>query len=488
VSAETAPRRVEWLLVLLLAAAGALRVFHLGTESLWLDEAISVTIANDSFARIVDEASKDVHPPFYYFLLRVWLFIATPTEAGARLLSVLLSLCLIGAAYALARRLAGRGAALVTAALLTVSPFHIQFAQEARMYVLLALTGTLSMHTFLEAFVLGTPRRGWMAGYVIVTALMLYTQIYSTFTIAAQGVSMLLLVASRRVSLKHAAIPWAASVAAAVLLYSPWVSVLVRQATRVQEGFWIPQLPWQNIFQPFHTYAGSIPLVILLSILAVLGAWRYRSLAGAIDHSSAPVIVLLAWTLCPIVLPFLLSRIGSPIFLPKYTIAASVPFAMLAACGTMALPRTGLRVALVVLVATLAAWPLSAYFTKPRKDGWRAAVAQMEALAQPGDLVVLHQGFNQWVYDYYSRRKDLEQLASPFGPAPPDESPGQPIATRLASAVGSHRRVWLFVLHYDPWRRPLASAFAQTFLEREHFQPNNMDVYLFERTSAPDAR
>ena len=132
VSAATAPRRVEWLLVILIVAAGGLRVLHLGTESLWLDEAISVTIANDSFARIVDEAAKDVHPPFYYFLLRVWLLAAHPTEAGARLLSVLLGLLLIVSAYALARRLAGRGAALVTAALLALSPFQIQFAPPSQ--------------------------------------------------------------------------------------------------------------------------------------------------------------------------------------------------------------------------------------------------------------------------------------------------------------------------------------------------------------------
>ena len=480
-SAATAPPRVEWLLVLFLVAAGALRVFHLGTESLWLDEAISITIANDSFARIVDEASKDVHPPFYYFALRVWLLVTNPSEFAARLLSVIFSLALIVAAYALTRRLAGRGAALVAAALLALSPFHVQFAQEARMYVLLALTGTLSMHCFLEAFVLGSPRKRWVIGYVVVTTLMVYTQIYSAFTVAAQGVSLLILTATGRAPFRRSFVPWALSLTAALALYSPWLSILVRQATRVQESFWIPQLPWTAIVQPFHTYSGSLPLVALLSPLALVGAFRYRSVSQIHEDSAVPVVVLLAWTFCPIVLPFLLSQIGSPIFLPKYTISASVPFAILGACGVMAVPRAALRAALVMTMAVLAYWPLARYYTIPRKDDWRTAVARMESLARPGDLVILHQGFNQWVYDYYRKRQDLVQIGSPFGPGAPDASTNATLASNLARTVGSHPRVWLFILHYDKWREPIASAFERAFAERAHFQPNNMDVYLFEK-------
>ena len=82
-----AKRSLALLGAVLLAALG-LRLFHLQQRVLWFDEANSLLIAKAVPARIIDAVLDDTHSPFYYLVLRYWLFVAGG-EAGARLLSVL---------------------------------------------------------------------------------------------------------------------------------------------------------------------------------------------------------------------------------------------------------------------------------------------------------------------------------------------------------------------------------------------------------------
>ena len=48
--------------------------------------------------------------------------------------------------FLLGRRLLGAPGGLIAAAILTVAPFHVRFAQETRMYTLLALNAALALY------------------------------------------------------------------------------------------------------------------------------------------------------------------------------------------------------------------------------------------------------------------------------------------------------------------------------------------------------
>ena len=175
-------------LLLTVVAGAGLRVLNLGAESLWVDEAWSIQAASKPVDEIAAWTATDVHPPLYYWLLHFWIAFAGPSEAGARLLSAILSTLTILALYRLAARLFEPRVGLAAAALLAVSPFHIAAAQEARMYALLALLGVLSMDSFLRLIDPATRRRA-ITGvvYAIVTALALYTHVYAFFCTGGAG-------------------------------------------------------------------------------------------------------------------------------------------------------------------------------------------------------------------------------------------------------------------------------------------------------------
>ena len=134
--------------MLILGLATALRFYHLGGQSLWADEGNSAVMATRSFAEITTNAANDIHPPLYYWLLRLWTQFAGVSEVGLRSLSALLGVLLVFATIGLGLRMGGVGIGLLAGLLAAVSPFQVYYSQEARMYMLLALEAAGAVYGF----------------------------------------------------------------------------------------------------------------------------------------------------------------------------------------------------------------------------------------------------------------------------------------------------------------------------------------------------
>jgi len=123
-----------------------LRIWEIGRKTLWLDEAFSVWLARHPLGEMIAWIARiDQHPPLYYLLLHFWIGLVGDGPAAVRLLSALLSTLTIPAMYLLGRRLLGPAAGVLAALILALSPFHVRFAQETRMYALLMLNASLAL-------------------------------------------------------------------------------------------------------------------------------------------------------------------------------------------------------------------------------------------------------------------------------------------------------------------------------------------------------
>lgn len=474
------------LLALLVAAGAALRLHALGRESAWLDEAFSFTLARGGLEEVFYEARLDVHPPLYYVLLTGWFTLVDPSIRAARLLSVACSLATLVAAYAAALRLTTRATALLATALLAVSVFQVEFAQEARMYALLTLLATLSMLGFMRLFD-RVPRPGGFLLYTVATALMAYTQVYGLFVLAAQGLAVAANLAWRRTAALPATFAWLAAMSLVFAAFLAWLPEFTWQVALVRTRFWIAEPEPTGFIAAFRSYAGSTTLLQILAPLAVVGAvalaWRPSAVLAR-----PPLFFLLPWLLGPIVFPFVLSLVGTPIFLPKYTIPASVPFAILAASGVMALPARPLRGLAAAVVLVLALEPLPAYYATPTKDGWREAASVVEAQARADDAVVLYPYFNAIAFEVYRQRAELQvRPLAAYGPPPPAD--GWPVT--LERATAGRNRVWLVTLRADRSSAPVVEALGRTHVLRQHQVRQKIEIFRFDRRSgdvSPDAR
>lgn len=133
-----------WLLLFITVFGFALRVHHIDEKGLWLDEAFSVWMAQNTLPELMGWLVRiDQHPPLYYVLLHLWLWFGD-SAAHVRILSALFGTLAIPVIFLVGRRLFGNVAGLIAAFILTISPFHVRFAQEARMYTLLSLNAGLA--------------------------------------------------------------------------------------------------------------------------------------------------------------------------------------------------------------------------------------------------------------------------------------------------------------------------------------------------------
>lgn len=136
------PYEGAWFVLLALA----LRLYNLDGESVWLDEAYSVSLARQSLSQMVATVwAGDLHPPLFYLALHGWLEIVPATPFWLRLPQAFVGAASVGVLFVVARQLAGLPAGRCCALLAATSHYLWLFDRECRMYpwVGLALLGYL---------------------------------------------------------------------------------------------------------------------------------------------------------------------------------------------------------------------------------------------------------------------------------------------------------------------------------------------------------
>jgi uncharacterized membrane protein len=140
------------LLFLILILAALLRFYNLSGQSLWSDEGNSIALARRGFVEIAQRTAFDIHPPLYYWLLKIWITGFGDSEIGLRSFSVVLGIGLVYVIGLLGTRLFNPRVGLIAAFIAALSPFQVYYSQEARMYMLLTILGSLTVLAMLHFF------------------------------------------------------------------------------------------------------------------------------------------------------------------------------------------------------------------------------------------------------------------------------------------------------------------------------------------------
>lgn len=171
------------------------------------------------------------HPPAFYVMESVWTRAVGNTPFLTRLLPVLLSLLALPLTYQLAVELfRSRTVGYVATALLSVSPFFVLYAYQAREYGFLTVVILLSSLLFLRAERLGRWTR-W-AWYALSVALGMYTYLLFVFVVAAHAIAALFKSNLRLASL----LPFLMSASCGFLLASPWLTIALQNRAAAEAG------------------------------------------------------------------------------------------------------------------------------------------------------------------------------------------------------------------------------------------------------------
>ena len=242
----------------------------------WIDEGLSVGIAQHSLADIPGVLRQDGSPPLYYMTLHVWMNLFGSTEQATQSLSLVFALLSMPAAYWAAGRVWGVRAAWFAAFLAALNPYLTGHGQETRMYALMSLLSIVATGCFLRAYVLRDRR--FVPVFGLALAAMLYTHNWALF-FAAAGVGIVVALIWRETEERRGLIrDGLIGFGIAGLAYVPWLPTLAYQSQHTAA-------PWSNepgTYEPTRQLSrvlgGYGPAMVLAfgAGLGIAAVWQRR--------------------------------------------------------------------------------------------------------------------------------------------------------------------------------------------------------------------
>ena len=429
-----AAKKLPWIILAILALAAFLRLYNLGNESLWLDEAVNVLLCKEGPGSVIDVCVDDgVHPPFYFLLLNLWILIFGQSEVAIRLLSALLGIIAVFLTYKVGCEVCNRRVGLIASLFLAISSFAVYYSQEVLPYSMLLVLTLLSFILFLRVLRAEKPQKTHFLFYALVNVLLCYTHLFGVFTVGAQVLYYLFY---RRRYAKARRVFWGTQ-AVTLAFFSPWIYVLVTNGILGDTAgglAWIPEPSFSviNSITRALTGAGFIEkawgafLMWFFLSLCLAGvfyfpkALQWRGSGEEVQNTGKPplaslfagpmIVLVLLWLLFPFFLSLILSFAYKPMMVDRYLIGVIPALCLLAACGIENVASFigvgGLRakvtaVMLIAIVAAVSLVGLHSYYVDYHKLDWRAATAFIEQDAQPGDAIVFYPDYEHWPFDYY---------------------------------------------------------------------------------------
>lgn len=392
-----------------------LRLYLLGSQALWLDETFSVMVAQETdLFEVIQWMSRDIHPVLYYVGLHLFLRLLGNGEFAVRFFSWLAgSLTLIAVPFVGKDLGLKKPAILLATVLLAISPLHIYYSQEARMYALLALETLLAVGAFYLA-ISHNRFRDW-AFYVGVTALAFHTHIYAFFLLPVEAL-YLLWCRLRKVDLPHQL--WKHYLLAQGVLFLsalPYLWVLEVWWNSPSKGGVQVATPAQ-LLKAWETLSSGMtamptagmdlssnrPLqvggMVLLAGLVLLALLPDRSTTRKLS----PIPLLALAVILPPLLIVLVSWTLQQRFWVLRGMTMFAPLAyLLAGIGAARLKSRPFCLCVTFFFAAISFFNLYPHYNVRIKSNLPRVVEQMRSQVQPGDILAL----DPWYYiislDYY---------------------------------------------------------------------------------------
>lgn len=398
---STLPVRLALLLIFL--GAFALRLWEVSEPSVWHDEGWSIRAIRDPI-----HTPDDNTPPLYYMALHVLWRGAGDSALALRYGSVWLDVLTVALAARFVWRWAGKYAALLTAALLALSPLLWAYAREIRAYVAVPLLTVLLLA--LTEHLLSNPlRRSHWAAVWGAELILLYTHNLSVPVIAWLNLVMgAVWLAGRK--WRYLA-TWGVGQVALLLAYLPWLLGQSPSGTPINTP---PRFSAGLIWDIWRGYFAPLPMMIGRERAVEIGCVMLGGvMVAAVGvtlrwNRRRPALLALSQALLLPVFVTLELQAAHIDFHPRYYVAGVPATLMVLAMAAHALPgREDLArlagPAVLALATGLGAASFPALFDTPayQHDDFRAIAAYYATL--PADaLILIPYGWEPALEVYYA--------------------------------------------------------------------------------------
>jgi hypothetical protein len=454
-----------WLLVGSIAIGAMLRLAAASHGGLWRDEALFLFVSRiEPFTGLLNFLRlHESHPPGFYILMRWWSELLGRSESAAIELSLGFGIALIPLAYLAASRLFTRQVGIFAAALVAVSPPMVKLSILVRPYAMLCVLCVFTAYLLWECLS-GAGKRTWLM-YGIAMVVMLYTHNWTLLLFVAHTLIGLIWLATRRAPVRRELLrPWLLTQVSILLLYAPWVPILIYQflhaghepSPKVEAG---PYIVAAKVLA-----GSSLWYVLFLMLFSGVAGWLTRRRAPAHPRGEAFPLGLGITAGIPVIV-IALALVLSPVtnLVPPWCVAVLSPLVLLTFAGFLAwVYESGARRQACLAGAGLLALYVVTWHreVKEFKSNAREMAAAVAARAGPRDLVVLTPVTLAPSFNYYFRlnnpqidfpslrREQMVEFNERYDELTSQDALANARA-RIDSAKAQGRRVWFVMTAKD---------------------------------------
>ncbi|MDB5162140.1 MAG: rane protein of unknown function [Candidatus Saccharibacteria bacterium] len=393
-------------------------LLNVSHASIWFDEAFTAYISQFSFGDIAKYTSTDVHPPFYYWLIKLWSMMFGTNELAFRSLSIVFGAGVVTTAVLLTRKFFGRLVAGVALLFLVLSPMLIRYSDEARMYTLAAFIILIATHVLVKAT--ETNKRWLWIVYGALVALGMWTHYFTALAwLAHWGWRAIV----TRKSTNKPKLFWKKFFSknfiiahvVAIVLFLPWLPFMYAQLTGIQgTGFWIGAVGIDSVVNYFtnvfyyleHNQVTGWAALLVWLVLGGLAVLSFRVYRGFNKTLKLQYLVVCALAFFPVIFLFIASLPPlHPSFVERYLLPAVVGFTIFMAVTIVVGTRRWkplLRVGSVLIIVGMMVFGIYnvyLYGNYNKNSGThiltRELVQKIDSEAKPGEPIIAN---SPWIF------------------------------------------------------------------------------------------
>lgn len=229
-------RRFHVVLLIIGAAFLLTGAFH---NSLWFDESYSVAIVAHSFSEIWSIGAYDVHPVLYYWALHLLYLVFGTNLAVYRVFTVCGIIALASLGLTHIRKDMDWLSGLLFSFLVLFMPYLSYMSIQIRMYswAMFAVMLTWVCAVRIARSKSAKPRQ-WIT-FALASVCSAYLHYYALLTVFIINLALLIFLIVKRSSRKRDLVWFICQAACEVLLFMPWLLVLVNQLGVVSDSYWL---------------------------------------------------------------------------------------------------------------------------------------------------------------------------------------------------------------------------------------------------------
>lgn len=238
-------------------------------RTIWLDEALTGTYIRMGWAELLAFTTTDVHPPLYYFIVKLGITVLGDHVYVVKIFSYLPFILTLLLTVIKVKKAYGNKVTFILLALLCTTPCVIERNVEMRMYQW-AMFFVFAFALFLLDAVKNMAWKEWI--YALIFGLLAaYTHYYALVAVAILYALVFFTSIKIRVVVSRILLNAVVSVA----VYLPWLAVFLSQAKTLKETGWWQEAEfgladvYEYLVWPFQDRTGNEPILFLILLLSV---------------------------------------------------------------------------------------------------------------------------------------------------------------------------------------------------------------------------